>query len=89
MVTRTETARQPEVKAAHADSTATCRHHWMIETTQSRTSRGECLLCKARREFPNYLSDCLIDNDMEKFEQWLAREGRRRSKKGADSPYGN
>ena len=89
MVTRTEIAREPKVKTGHAERAGACRHHWMIETPQSRISHGECLLCQARREFPNYLSDCLIDNDMEKFEQWLAREGRKRSKKGAESPYGN
>lgn len=86
MVTRTEMAREPEVKPGRAEKGSPCRHHWMIDTPQSRTSHAECLLCKARREFPNYLSDCLIDSDMEKFEQWLAREGRRGLKKGADSP---
>jgi hypothetical protein len=89
MVTRTATAREPEAKYRAAEKAPQCRHHWMIETPQSRISHGECLLCQARREFPNYLSDCLIDSDKERFEQWLGREGRRRSKKGADSPYGN
>ena len=89
MVTRTETARGPEANPRTAQEAPPCRHHWMIETPESRTSHGQCLLCRARREFPNYLSDCLIDSDMEKFEQWLAREGRRKSKKGADSLYGD
>ncbi len=86
MVIGTTAKREEEGAAGAADRGASCRHHWLIQTAESRTSPGECLLCQARREFPNFLSDCLIDNDQEKFEEWLAREGRRQSKK--DARYG-
>lgn len=90
MVTGMRATSGGEDAAGAAERSGTCRHHWRIETAESRTSYGECLLCKARREFHNYLSDCLIDNDQEKFEEWLAKEGRRKSKKSESGlPYLN
>ena len=84
MVTRTAAKRENEAGAGRKVEAPPCRHHWMIDAPEARTSHGECLLCQARREFPNYLSDCLIDNDEEKFEEWLARQGRRKPKKGGE-----
>ncbi len=89
MVNIAATTEKQDPSTGAAAKAVGCRHHWMIDPAQSRTSHGVCLLCRARREFPNYLSDCLIDNDMEKFEQWLAREGRRRAGKSAGSPHEN
>ncbi len=90
MVTGMTAQGSRENAAGAAENGGTCRHHWRIENAEARTSHGVCLLCQARREFPNYLSDCLMDNDQEKFEEWLAREGRRRSKKDESGlPYLN
>ena len=41
-------------------------------------------MCGDKRIFPNYLSDCLIENDQEKFEEWLAKQGRMKSKGKGD-----
>lgn len=57
-----------------------CGHHWIIDRADGRTSRGKCALCGLTREFPNYLSDCL--RDAEKYEEWLARQGKKAKKKG-------
>ena len=29
-------------------------HHWILDTPNGPTSRGECKHCGATREFPNY-----------------------------------
>ncbi|MDM7999032.1 MAG: hypothetical protein QUS33_03280 [Dehalococcoidia bacterium] len=79
MVTKTATTLR-EDKERPAVETSRCQHHWLIDPPEGRTSDGECLLCRARKTFPNYLSDCLIENDREKFEEWLARQGRKKAK---------
>lgn len=79
MVTSTATPLREEKKQT-PERTARCQHHWMIDPPERRTSYGECLLCRARRTFPNYLSDCLIEDDSEKFEEWLAKQGRKKAK---------
>lgn len=79
MVTKTATSLKEE-KVQTPVRTARCQHYWMIDPAEARTSHGECLLCGEMRTFPNYLSDCLIDNDREKFEEWLAKEGRKTRK---------
>lgn len=79
MVTKTATPLR-EAKAQAPVKTAVCQHYWMIDPPETRTSGAECLLCGEKRRFPNYLSDCLIENDREKFEQWLAKQGRRKPK---------
>jgi hypothetical protein len=56
----------------------------MIDPPELRTSKAECLLCGDQRRFPNYLSDCLVENDKEKFEEWLAKQGRRKPKGKGD-----
>ena len=83
MVTKTATPLR-EAKAQAPARTASCQHYWMIDPPDSRTSHADCLLCGERREFPNYLSDCLIENDKEKFEEWLAKQGRKKSKGKGD-----
>jgi hypothetical protein len=79
MVTKTAT-RPRETRAEAPALTARCQHHWMIDPPETRTSDGECLLCRARKTFPNYLSDCLIEDDKERFEEWLAKQGRKKTK---------
>ena len=83
MVTKTAPPLREE-KAQAPARTARCQHYWMIDPPETRTSEAECLLCGERRRFPNYLSDCLIENDKEKFEEWLAKQGRRKSKGKGD-----
>ena len=83
MVTKTATPLR-EAKVEAQVRTARCQHYWMIDPPDTRTSEAECLLCGEKRRFPNYLSDCLIDNDQEKFEEWLAKQGRRKSKAKGD-----
>lgn len=83
MVTKTATPLR-EAKSEAPVRTARCQHYWMIEPPGSRTSRAECVLCGERKRFPNYLSDCLIENDREKFEEWLAKQGRRKPKGKGD-----
>jgi len=34
---------------------AACMHHWVIESPEGPTSRGECKLCGASDEFKNYV----------------------------------
>ena len=83
MVTKTATPLR-EAKVEAQERTARCQHYWMIDPPDSRTSEAECLLCGEKRRFPNYLSDCLIENDKEKFEEWLAKQGRKKSKGKGD-----
>jgi hypothetical protein len=83
MVTKTAIPMR-EAKAEAPVRTARCQHYWMIEPPDSRTSKAECLLCGDQRRFPNYLSDCLIENDREQFEEWLAKHGRRKPKGKGD-----
>lgn len=58
-----------------------CEHFWIIETANGPVSSGVCRLCGSRREFHNYLSDCLANKDRDKFEEWLAKNGREKSKR--------
>lgn len=74
-----------ENKIEAAGRTLPCHHYWVIEAPQGRSSNGECLLCGEVRQFPNYLSDCLIDNDREKFDEWVSRQYRKKTK-GNDYP---
>ena len=83
MVTKTATPLR-EAKAQHPAPKRICHHYWLIDPPDGRTSRGECLVCGERKRFPNYLSDCLIENDKEKFEEWLAKQGRRKPKGKGD-----
>jgi hypothetical protein len=83
MVTKTATLLR-EAKAEPQVRTARCHHYWMINPPETRTSEAECLLCGEKRRFPNYLSDCLIENNKEKFEEWLAKQGRRKPKGKGD-----
>jgi hypothetical protein len=83
MVTKTATPLR-EAKVQAPARTARCQHYWMIDAPETRLSNGECLVCGERKRFPNYLSDCLIENDKEKFEEWLAKQGRRKPKGKGD-----
>ena len=36
-----------------------CSHYWVIEKAQGPASIGECTLCGEKKEFKNFLVDCL------------------------------
>jgi len=50
-----------------------CHHYWIIETPAGPASQGRCKLCGARKEFRNYLPDCLAVDD-EEFQEWIRRQ---------------
>ncbi len=42
---------------------ATCRHHWIIESPNGETSAGICKRCGAKRHFRNSYEDYAWDPD--------------------------
>jgi hypothetical protein len=50
-----------------------CCHHWVVDMAAGPTSQGVCILCGARKEFKNYLPDCLAV-DKKVYEKWLSRQ---------------
>ena len=52
---------------------ALCHHHWVIGNADGRVSRGVCRVCGARKEFKNYLVDCVQATE-EEYEAWLAKQ---------------
>jgi hypothetical protein len=46
-----------------ATKEARCRHHWLIESPQGRTSMGMCKLCGAQKEFSNSTGDFLWETE--------------------------
>ena len=78
-----ERASRAEERAGQAE----CQHHWTIDIAAGPVSTGMCQICGTRKEFHNYLSDCLADKDRETYEGWLARHSqnerrRARAKRG-------
>lgn len=61
---------------ARAGEKRFCEHHWEIELANGPMSLGVCRVCGEKKEFHNYLSDCLLDKDKDKYEDWLAKQGR-------------
>ncbi|KPK22303.1 MAG: hypothetical protein AMJ76_00105 [Dehalococcoidia bacterium SM23_28_1] len=51
------TKREKATKQEH------CRHHWLIESPQGRTSMGMCKLCGAQKEFSNSAADLLWEDE--------------------------
>jgi hypothetical protein len=49
--------------AAVAESTATCRHHWVIDTPNGAVSGGRCKRCGVNRDFRNSTEDVMWDSD--------------------------
>lgn len=54
--------RKPEATTV-AVETATCRHHWLIESPQGALSSGRCKLCGEERQFRNSANDYIWDDD--------------------------
>jgi hypothetical protein len=50
-----------------------CHHYWIIESPTGPASQGVCKFCGARKEFRNYLPDCLAVDD-EEFQEWIRRQ---------------
>jgi len=65
--------RHEEQLAEAVEKQVVCHHHWMIEDANGSVSRGTCRLCGARKDFPNYLSDCVQATE-EEYETWLAKQ---------------
>lgn len=71
MTTRTVANRR---KADHqSEAQRQCKHHWVIESADDRVSGGVCKLCGARKEFKNFLPDC-IGTSQEEYEEWLVKQ---------------
>ena len=52
-------ANAPEATGA----TATCRHHWVIDTPNGAVSGGHCKRCGVDRQFRNSSEDLMWDSD--------------------------
>lgn len=63
MANRGPTTEEKAVEEQGGAGTATCVHHWIIESPSGRTSAGVCRICGERREFQNYVSDFIWEGD--------------------------
>jgi hypothetical protein len=45
------------------NTTAMCRHHWVIDTPNGAVSGGRCERCGVAREFRNSSEDLMWDSD--------------------------
>ena len=50
-------------------TTQECRHYWIIAGAKGPISEGTCKLCGSRKEFKNYLQDCLNPDNSEHWER--------------------
>jgi len=64
-----------EEKTRGSAALVVCHHYWVIEDADDRVSKGLCKVCGARKEFHNYLPDCLHTTE-EGYENWLAKQRR-------------
>ena len=62
-----------EEKTGEPAAQQVCHHHWVIGNADGSVSKGICKLCGARKEFRNYLRDCLQATE-EEYEAWLAKQ---------------
>ncbi len=46
-----------------AETAASCRHHWVIETPNGAVSGGRCKRCGVNRDFRNSTEDLMWDSD--------------------------
>lgn len=46
-----------------SNSSAICRHHWVIETPNGAVSGGRCKRCGIDKEFRNSSEDLMWDSD--------------------------
>ena len=59
-----------------------CSHHWVIKTAAGPISQGLCKFCGAKKDFGNYLTDCL-EIEKEDYRAW-AESPRREVKKDTE-----
>jgi len=45
------------------NTTAMCRHHWVIDTPNGAVSGGRCKRCGVAKEFRNSSEDLMWDSD--------------------------
>jgi hypothetical protein len=73
-----------EARALEATGiSATCRHHWVIDTPNGAVSGGRCKRCGVAREFRNSSEDLMWDSDS--FSLNGSRYRGRRSEGGSSS----
>jgi hypothetical protein len=71
MTSRAVVKRRKTIQEVEAETQ--CKHHWVIEEAEDRVSRGLCKICGARKEFKNFLPDCVGATE-EEYEEWLSRQ---------------
>ena len=49
--------------AESKNTTATCRHHWVIDTPNGAHSGGRCKSCGIQKQFRNSQEDMMWDSD--------------------------
>lgn len=56
-------------------SASACRHHWIVQTPQGRTSVGVCKRCGSTRKFPNSAADAAPALETPWMGRWANRRG--------------
>ena len=57
-----------------------CHHYWIIKSAAGPVSQGVCKFCSAKKEFGNYLRDCL-EIDKENYKDWAESPWRDQGKR--------
>lgn len=71
MVTATRT--REDKQQGETGVQAKCVHFWVLDEAGGRVSHGVCKHCGARKEFKNFLSDC-VGASADEYEKWLGRQ---------------
>ena len=50
-------------------TTQECQHYWVIASAKGPISEGRCKFCGSRKEFKNYLQDCINPDNGEHWER--------------------
>jgi len=62
------------------NTSATCRHHWVIDTPNGAVSGGKCKRCGVDKQFRNSSEDLMWDSD-----SFSLNGSRYRGRRGAQS----
>lgn len=57
-----------------------CNHYWIIKSAAGPVSHGVCKFCGAKKEFGNYLRDCL-EIDKDNYKDWAESPWRDQGKR--------
>jgi len=57
-----------------------CHHYWVIKSPSGPVSQGVCKYCGAKKEFGNYLRECL-EIDKDSYRDWAERPWHDQGKK--------